>query len=340
MGANIFWKPDKALILDFMHKYVKDFDEKLDYSNWHYVKDFTKNCKYMSDEYFKDIELMNKLNSAIDKFQLTYYPTFDDESEEERIVLSNKPTIFLYWHQGKDCLPSLQQLCYDRLNQKCSNDFNIILLDRFSIKDYISIPDFIENAMQEKRMWLQHYVDYIRISLLAKYKAIWFDATVFVKDDLKDIDFDYDFWSIKCKDMYVDTWAKDVIPQMNKCQIYAMGGNSSYFYKCMKSLIEYHFKHFNVAYSYYIMYYMAEYLYKTNRKIKQQFDDLDYNNEHVECFTNKRALQIEEIKKMWNCIDDTHIFKLLKFDNANDAANDAYKIFLFCKDIYEKDKEQ
>ena len=118
-----------------------------------------------------------------------------------------------------------------------------------------------------------------------------------------------------------------------------MGGNSSYFYKCMKNLIEYHFKNFNVAYSYYMMYYIAEYLYKTNRKIKQQFDDLDYNNEHVECFTNERALPIEEIEKMWNRIDDTHIFKLLKFDNANDAANDAYKIFLFCKDIYEKDKE-
>lgn len=334
MGANIFWKPDDELINNFMETYVKDFDKSLGYRKWHYVKGFTKNCSYGSDEYKSDVMLAKKLKDAVMVFQKQYYPKLT-VINTTKLKLSDKTTIFLYWHQGKDEMPKLQKLCYNRLLQKCSDNFNIILLDHESVGQYIDIPDFIEKAMEDKRMWLQHYVDYIRISLLAKYYAVWFDATIFVRDDLKNINFDYDFWSIKCKDMYANTWAKDVIPEMNNCQIYTMAGHSSYFYNAMKQLIEYHFKTFNVAYSYYMMYYLANYLYETDKTIKQQFDNLDYNNEHIECFANKRTLPLDEIEKLWKTTTDTHLFKLIKF-KEEDMSDNAYKVYSFLKHIYEQ----
>ena len=334
MGANIFWKPDDKLIDTFMTTYVKDFDKSLGYSKWHYVKGFVKNCKYGSDEYKSDVLLAKQLKDAIMTFQNQYYPKFKIAAKQ-KIELSDKPTIFLYWHQGKTELPKLQALCYNRLLQKCNDDFNIILLDHSSVRQYINIPDVIEKAMEEKRMWLQHYVDYIRISLLAKYHAIWFDATIFVRDNLKNVNFDYDFWSIKCKNMFANTWAENVIPEMNNCQIYAMAGCSSYFYEYMKKCIEYHFEKFNVAYSYYMMYYLANYLYDVDSIIKQQFDSLDYNNEHVECFANKRTLSLDEIKKLWNVTTDTHLFKIIKFKNE-DMSDNAYKVYSFLENVYEQ----
>lgn len=336
MSANIFWKPDLKLIHHFFNKYVEDFNFSLGYSNWHYVDGFTKNCEYKSKEHQNDVLLMKQLEDAIFNFQTKYYKSYHIK-EVKRIKLSSKPTIFLYWHQGKDNIPELQKLCYERLLQKCSNNFNILLLDYSSIKKYITIPNYIERAMKDKRMWLQHFVDYIRISLLAKYEAIWLDATIFVRDDLSKVNFNYDFWSVKCRDMYANTWAKGVIPQMNECQIYAMSGTSSYFYQCMKKLIEYHFKKFKVAYSYYMMYYIAQYLYYFNDKVKMQFNSLNYNNEDVECFANKRTLSIQEIENMWNSNTDTHLYKILRFKSKDD---DAYKVYTFLKKVYEKDMEK
>lgn len=333
MNKNIYWTPNNNDVTTFMKTYFTSFDESLDYSKWHYVKGFTKNCQYKSNEYYEDVRLMKKLHDNIMQFQKTYYPRLNIK-EHERIKLSKKPTIFLYWHQGKNNLPKLQQLCYDRLIQKCSNDYNIMLLDNSDVENYINISSFIKTAMLEKRMWLQHYVDYIRICLLAKYEAIWFDATIFVRDNLKDVNFNYDFWSIKCKDMFADTWAKDVIPEMNNCQIYAMSGKSNYFYNAMKQLIEFHFKHFKIAYSYYMMYYIAEYLYEIDDTIKLQFDNLTYNNEHVECFANNRSLTIDDFKRLWQTNTSTHIFKLLKFKNE-DSSDTAYNVYQFFKTILE-----
>lgn len=338
MSANIFWKPDDKLINDFMETYVKDFDKSLGYNKWHYIKGFTKNCEYNSNEYKSDVILAKKLKDAIMTFQKQYYPRLQIK-DTIKIKLSNKQTIFLYWHQGKNEMPKLQKLCYDRLLQKCSNNFNIILLDHATVKQYIDIPNFIEEAMDEKRMWLQHYVDYIRIALLEKYNAIWFDMTIFVRDDLSKVDFTSKFWSVKCKDMYANTWAKNVIPEMNKCQIYAMSGTSSCFYEYMKKLIEYHFKTFKVAYSYYMMYYIATYIYEVDNNIANQFDTLIFNNESVECFANKRTLSYLEIEKLWNNTVDTHIYKLLRF-KKEDMNDDSYKVYSFMKKIYEKDMEK
>ena len=339
MSKQLYWVPNDKLINAFMKSYVPDYDEELEYHKWYYSKGFTKNCQYKSKEYYNDVKLMRKLEESIFKFQKRYYkhvklPKYD--ASFRKIRLSDKPTIFLYWHQGVNELPPLQQLCYDRLKQQCGTDFNIVLLDYMSVKSYIKIPTDIEYAMLNEYMWLQHYVDYIRLSLLSKYEAIWFDLTIFVRDNLAAVNFDKSFWSIKCKDMFKDTWAKDVIPQMHKCQIYAMGGTSYYFFECMKRIIEYHFDKFGIAYSYYMMYYIAEYLYQTNRHIRKMFNNLDYNNEDVEIFANKRMVGIEQIKEFWQMTTNTHLFKILKPISEDD---DRQKVYDFLREIYENDKK-
>lgn len=339
-ATSLFWFPDEQETLTFMKTYMPNFIDSLGYRKWHYVNGFTKNCEYQSIEYKTDKLLMRLLETSVFEFQNKYYancklPVFSPNTK--RIVLDKKPTIFLYWHQGKDKLPDLQQLCYNRLLQKCSKNFNILLLDKDTISDYIDIPKFMTDLMENKKMWLQHYVDYIRMCLLAKYEGIWFDATIFVRDNLEKVNFNYIFWSVKCHSMFRNTWADGVIPEMNECQIYAMSGTTNYFYECMKTLIEYHFKTFGIAYSYYMMYYIANYLLTTNPYISGMFKVLQYNNEDVECFANNRHLDIDDIQRLWNTTKDTHFYKLIKYKTTdnNDAA---YKVYSLLKEIYEGGK--
>ena len=84
-------------------------------------------------------------------------------------------TIWILWFQGWDIAPWVVQQAHE--SWKIHNpDWNIILLDKNNIKEYLEDVDYIMDL--KKEVQLATRADIIRLALLYKYGGVWADANV------------------------------------------------------------------------------------------------------------------------------------------------------------------
>lgn len=86
--------------------------------------------------------------------------------------------IWMFWWDGKEQMPEVVRLCVNRMQKEFSG-FQITILDASNLKEYISLPDYVFKAIEDKKLSLTHLSDITRMSILAKYGGIWMDATIF-----------------------------------------------------------------------------------------------------------------------------------------------------------------
>ncbi|WP_241640458.1 glycosyltransferase family 32 protein [Rosenbergiella epipactidis] len=83
--------------------------------------------------------------------------------------------IWLYWDEPEP--PLLVQLCVQRIKELCP-DFEIYLLNKNNINDYIQIKD-IPHKLAKAIV-----ADLIRLKLLVKYGGVWCDSSIFLNENL------------------------------------------------------------------------------------------------------------------------------------------------------------
>lgn len=89
---------------------------------------------------------------------------------------SNK--VWICWMQGIENAPALVQKCYESIKVNLP-DREIILITAQNRKDYITMPDYIEEKYQKGIITHTHFSDLLRVSLLCEYGGTWIDSTVF-----------------------------------------------------------------------------------------------------------------------------------------------------------------
>lgn len=104
--------------------------------------------------------------------------------------------VWLFWQQGYQSAPELVRKCKDSVLQNCSN-LEVVVLDNSSVRNYISIPSFIDEKHDRGIIPNAHFADYIRISLLSKYGGIWIDATAYLTNSLPDYIVNADLFCFK-----------------------------------------------------------------------------------------------------------------------------------------------
>ena len=111
-----------------------------------------------------------------------------------------KPYIFTYWDNVYyKTMPSFIKLCIDSMYKHCKDNFNIVVLDKDKIKQYITINDIIQKKLNKLKIY--HKTDYYRFMLLQKYGGIWLDADTLVMRNLQPIInklIKYDFIGFGC----------------------------------------------------------------------------------------------------------------------------------------------
>lgn len=99
------------------------------------------------------------------------------ESAVNPHVQKNK-TIWVVWMQGIGNAPKMVQKCYQSILMY-KEDYNVILLTKDNIDQYVKLPQHIENLYKERKMSEAHHSDMVRLYLLIYYGGIWCDATCF-----------------------------------------------------------------------------------------------------------------------------------------------------------------
>lgn len=109
---------------------------------------------------------------------------FVENYSKKNNSVSDDRTIWILWLQGMDTAPVIVQKCYASILQYKPEDFNIVLLARNNLFEYISLPDYIVQKYDEGKISATHFSDIIRVELLYMYGGLWIDATVFCMDTI------------------------------------------------------------------------------------------------------------------------------------------------------------
>lgn len=100
--------------------------------------------------------------------------------------------MFTLWLQGEDNAPAMVRKCFALMRLRCP-DFELVILDRNSLREWTDIPDYIWRKMEEGRMTMAQFSDICRLDLLYRHGGCWIDSTCFVTScvpqDIKDCGF-------------------------------------------------------------------------------------------------------------------------------------------------------
>ena len=104
--------------------------------------------------------------------------------------------VWQYWAQGEENAPDIVKACLNSVKKYCS-DKKVVVLNDSNIKDYVDIPDFIQEKCDKGIISKTHFSDYLRTCLLLKYGGNWADATVYLTDKIPDEIQNSDFFVFK-----------------------------------------------------------------------------------------------------------------------------------------------
>ena len=97
----------------------------------------------------------------------------------ESVPLKDDCPIFVCWLQGEEAMPPVVKACFASIKRFAQNH-PVVLITSENFSQYVTIPDHILRKVSEGKITLTHFSDIIRVNLLAKYNAIWLDATIYL----------------------------------------------------------------------------------------------------------------------------------------------------------------
>ena len=106
--------------------------------------------------------------------------------------------IWIYWAQGWENPPEHVSFCKNSVI-KNANGRNVILISDKNYKEYVNIPNYIEQKKREGKITITHFSDILRFSLLADYGGLWLDASMFVNKPFEDSLLEKNFYTVRLK---------------------------------------------------------------------------------------------------------------------------------------------
>lgn len=233
---------------------------------------------------------------------------FKQPITRQYVSQSKKPAMFAIWLN--DTMPDIVKYCL----KSWENDrFEIVVVYKDTISQYVDVPKHIQKAYDEGKICHADYADYIRIKLLEKYYGIYFDATTLITDNIPDYVIDMPYWSVKGD--YQKNTSPIAMLHFAYGQVYALGGFDNKVYSYVRQLLDEYYKHHEYCFSYYMIYYVFEYLYRLDQNINLLFRKLFNNNEDCEQLAyvldsiKNKSLTVEDFK-----YKDTFFYKLRSSD--------------------------
>ncbi len=109
--------------------------------------------------------------------------------------------IWVCWWQGLENAPDIVKCCVESIRRNAGNH-SVILITEDNYKEYVEIPEWIEQKKKKGIITRTNFSDLLRLSLLAKYGGMWLDSTFFCTSPIIEEYFDMPLWSIKRPDYF------------------------------------------------------------------------------------------------------------------------------------------
>lgn len=251
-----------------------------------------------------------------------YEYLLDKNKYSYKCYVSNEPKkIWLFWQQGYETAPELVKKCKDSV-LKYNSNLEVVVLDNSTVRNYISIPSFIDEKHDKGIIPNAHFADYIRISLLAKYGGIWIDATTYLTDTLPNYIVNADLFCYK----------DETIGKTCASNWFIAGGAAHPFFVQMKDLLESYWNNENklVSYSiFHLFWFMIIHHNDMNNRLWRRvpyFPDINCKLLQKKMFDDFSEERYEQIKQM------SSIHKLTyKFNTEQEQLSNTFYSVLFVR---------
>lgn len=118
----------------------------------------------------------NKILGKLRKKYRRFIAEYKVNSQPLPRTRSNK--VWVCWFQGMENAPALVQRCYRSLQENLP-DREIVLLTEENYRQYVTLPDHIEEKAANGIIPKAQFSDLLRLELLLRHGGTWIDSTVF-----------------------------------------------------------------------------------------------------------------------------------------------------------------
>lgn len=216
--------------------------------------------------------------------------------------LSSDCPIWICWFQGEKNMPPVVRGCYNSVKRHAGlHPVKLITADNYM--EYVNIPQYITEKLDNKEISYTHFSDIIRNNLLADHGGIWLDATIYLTGELKG--WDKPFYTIKQNIPNDNSYVSGY-----KWTTFCMGGvKDNLLNSFIKDFFNAYFLHERGMVDYFLMDYIIALGYNNIPSIKKLIDDVPYSCPDLYYMQAKMALPVNN-KELSKVCQRTSIFKL------------------------------
>jgi len=143
----------------------------------------------------KQQKIAEKLDVYIDDFLNGKISTFTAIPKKPELV--GKKIFWQYWHQGVNENTSKMVVQCLHSVEKHSNGYEIILLTKETVNDYVELPDFVFEKFGKNGFNLAQLTNLLRLYLLSAYGGVWLDATIYLTKPIDERMLNEDFFAFQ-----------------------------------------------------------------------------------------------------------------------------------------------
>lgn len=251
--------------------------------------------------------LIHKHDVMTSYFQKTfknYLSTYCPEKNYAKTPSVYADCIWICWWQGLQNAPNIVKRCVESI-QKNAGNHRVIIITEDNYRDYIDVPNWVEEKKKAGIITRTNYSDLLRLSLLAKHGGMWLDSTFFCANESLEDYFNLPVWSIKRPDYRHSSVAQGYFAGYSL----ACNEENRYAFSVMRDLFLHYWETNEKMVDYLLIDYMIVLAQKIVPSISVAFKNIPSNNPN--CDELLKVLERPYDEQLWNKLKkDTKLFKL------------------------------
>lgn len=246
--------------------------------------------------------MLNYYKKTFDEFLKEY--DFNQNQVTSQLDSKYSNCIWVCWWQGMDQAPEIVKACVESIKRNSGNH-PVIVLTEENYKQYVDIPQWIEEKKRKGIITRTNYSDLLRLSLLAKHGGMWLDATFYCISQIPDEYFNMAIWSIKRPNYAHASVACGFFAGYSL----ACNQESRWMFATIRDFFLNYWKNNDTMVDYLMVDYMIVLAQKQDKRISESFEKIEPNNS--KCDELYKIMDQPFDEERWNKIKkDTVLFKI------------------------------
>ena len=278
---------------------------------------FSTSLKTLFRKKEKNIILAHKF---IKKYGKKINEIYQEYANIRHLDFKPEKNIFVFWYQTADLnkLPPCARLCINRIYELYGKEFKIHFISKDNLKQYVEVDTHIEKLLENNKIKIQNFSDYIRFKLVNTYGGYRIDTTVLFSGHFDLISFNskYSFFSLNCKE--TRNFLHDEKDTAKHCSWFFSAWKDSPITYIFYKFFEYYYKRNDTQFGYFMVDYVLFSMYKINdlKIIFNQIPETDIspNNfiNNIKSGRDVSALKLEVIEKLSNTLVDEKLANIIQ----------------------------